>query len=153
MNDPAILVVDDNPDHLELIVMALEDCCATARIVTASEGAQALDFLFGRGEHAGRDTTRQPRLVILDLKLVRLSGLEVLRAIRADPRTTTLPVVIHSSSVEDRDVAECYAGGASGYVRKATDFDDLRAKMRRLHDFWVLGSGPAPSSGGADGAT
>ncbi len=137
MNDAAILVVDDNPDHLELTVLALAECCDPSSIATASDGVEALDYLFGRGAHAARDTTRQPRLVILDMKLVRMHGLEVLKAIRQDNRTATLPVVMHSSSTEKNDIAACYANGANSYVRKATDFDELRRKMRQVHDFWL----------------
>ncbi len=137
MNDAAILVVDDNPDHLELTVMALSECCDPQQIVTATDGVEALDYLFGRGAHAGRDTARQPRAVILDMKLVRLHGLDVLKAIRADARTATLPVVMHSSSTEKGDIAACYAAGANSYVRKATDYDELRRKMRQVHDFWL----------------
>jgi CheY-like chemotaxis protein len=137
MNDAAILVVDDNPDHLELTVLALAECCDPTEIVTASDGVEALDYLFGRGAHAGRDTSRQPRIVILDMKLVRMHGLDVLKAIRNDPRTATLPVVMHSSSTEKNDIAACYASGANSYVRKATDFDELRRKMRQVHDFWM----------------
>ena len=131
MNDAAILVVDDNPDHLELTVLALSECCDPARIATATDGVEALDYLFGR------DTSRQPRLVILDMKLVRMHGLEVLKAIRQDARTATLPVVMHSSSTERNDIAACYANGANSYVRKATDFDELRRKMRQVYDFWM----------------
>lgn len=131
MNDAAILVVDDNPDHLELTVLALSECCDPARIATATDGVEALDYLFGR------DTSRQPRLVILDMKLVRMHGLEVLKAIRQDARTATLPVVMHSSSTERKDIAACYANGANSYVRKATDFDELRRKMRQVYDFWM----------------
>src|ERR1700746_385859 len=95
--NPSILVVDDNPDHLELTVMALAECCDTREIVTAAAGWEALDSLFGRGAHAGRDTGAQPRLIILDMKLVRLHGLDVLKAVRQDRRTATIPVVMHSS--------------------------------------------------------
>jgi CheY-like chemotaxis protein len=137
MNHASILVVDDNPDHLELTVMALAECCDPTRIVTATDGVDALDYLFARGAHSGRDTRLQPELIILDLKLVRLHGLDVLKAVRADPRTATLPVVMHSSSTEKRDIAACYASGANSYVRKATDYDELRRKMRQIHDFWV----------------
>jgi two-component system, response regulator len=137
MNDAAILVVDDNPDHLELTVLALSECCDPGSIVTAADGVEALDFLFGRRLHAGRDTSLQPRVVVLDMKLVRMHGLDVLKAIRQDPRTATLPVVMHSSSTEKNDIAACYASGANSYVRKATDFDELRRKMRQVHDFWV----------------
>lgn len=137
MNDAAILVVDDNPDHLELTVLALAECCDPSSIATASDGVEALDYLFGRGAHAARDAARQPRLVILDMKLVRMHGLEVLKAIRQDSRTATIPVVMHSSSTEKNDIAACYASGANSYVRKATDFDELRRKMRQVHDFWL----------------
>jgi two-component system response regulator len=137
MTDAAILVVDDNPDHLELTVMALGECCSTAEIATATDGVEALDYLFGRGTHPERAGARLPRLVILDMKLVRLHGLDVLKALRADPRTATLPVVMHSSSTEKSDIAACYANGANSYVRKATDYDELRRKMRQIHDFWM----------------
>jgi two-component system response regulator len=137
MSDAAILVVDDNPDHLELTVLALGECCAVADIATATDGVEALDYLFGRGAHAARDTRRQPRLVVLDMKLVRMHGLEVLQAIRADVRTAALPVVMHSSSTERNDIAACYAAGANSYVRKATDFDELRRKMREMYDYWI----------------
>ncbi|MBG9386467.1 response regulator [Caenimonas aquaedulcis] len=137
MNDAAIFVVDDNPDHLELTVMALAECCDMQDVATAGDGVEALDYLFGRGAYAGRDTSVQPQLVILDLKLVRLHGLDVLKAMRQDPRTATVPVVMHSSSTEKADIAACYANGANSYVRKATDYDELRRKMRQIHDFWI----------------
>ncbi|MBC5766963.1 response regulator [Ramlibacter albus] len=137
MKDASILVVDDNPDHLELTVLALGECCDPSLVHTASDGVEALDYLLGRGTYAGRDVARQPRVVILDMKLVRMHGLDVLKAIRQDPRTATIPVVMHSSSTEKNDIAACYANGANSYVRKATDFDELRRKMRQVHDFWM----------------
>jgi two-component system response regulator len=137
MNNAAILVVDDNPDHLELTVMALGDCCDPANIATATDGVEALDYLVGRGAYASRATSQQPRMIILDMKLVRLHGLDVLKAVRHDPRTATIPVVMHSSSTEKGDIAACYANGANSYVRKATDYDELRHKMRQVHDFWM----------------
>ena len=144
--NPSILVIDDNPDHLELTVMALGECCDPRDVVTCSDGVEALDYLLGRGEHAARDTMLQPRLVILDMKLVRMHGLDVLRAIRQDPRTAGIPVVMHSSSTEKSDIAACYANGANSYVRKATDYDDLRRKMRQVHDFWIdVNESPRPA--------
>jgi two-component system, response regulator len=137
MKHAAILVVDDNPDHLELTIMALGECCDPGEIATATDGVEALDYLFGRNAFATRDTSQQPRLIILDMKLVRLHGLEVLKAVRADPRTATIPVVMHSSSTEKGDIAACYANGANSYVRKATDYDELRRKMRQVHAFWM----------------
>lgn len=142
MQEPAILVVDDNPDHLELTVMALAEGCGQKHIGTASDGAEALDYLFGRGAHSGRDTSRQPRLVVLDLKLVRLHGLEVLRTLRADPRTAALPILVHSSSTEKGDIAACYAAGANAYVGKATDYEELRRRMRHACEFWVTVNEP-----------
>lgn len=147
MNQAAILVVDDNPDHLELTVMALSEYCDLDRIATATDGVEALDYLFGRGAHAARDISHQPRLVILDMKLVRLHGLEVLKALRQDPRTSTIPVVMHSSSTEKSDIAACYAHGANSYVRKATDYDELRRKMRQLYEFWMTVNERYPPAG------
>lgn len=137
MTDAEILVVDDNPDHLELTVLALGECCDPQAVATAQDGVEALDYLFGRGPHEARDTRRQPRMVLLDMKLVRMHGIEVLKAIRQDSRTASLPVVMHSSSSEKNDIAACYASGANSYVRKATDFNELRRKMRQVHDFWL----------------
>jgi two-component system, response regulator len=137
MKHAAILVVDDNPDHLELTTMALAECCDPREIATATDGVEALDYLFGRNAFASRDTSRQPRLIILDMKLVRLHGLDVLKAVRHDRRTATIPVVMHSSSTEKGDIAACYANGANSYVRKATDYDELRRKMRQVYDFWL----------------
>jgi two-component system response regulator len=137
MKDPAILVVDDNPDHLELTVMALAECCDPEEVATAADGVEALDYLWGRGRHAGRDTSRQPSLVILDMKLVRMHGLEVLREIRSDPRTAAVPVLMHSSSTENGDIVACYAGGANAYMGKATDYDELRRRLRQTYGFWV----------------
>ena len=137
MKDAAVLVVDDNPDHHELTVMALTECCDPELIVTAEDGVEALDYLHGRGKHAARDIRKQPRLILLDMKLIRLNGVQVLRAIRDHPLTAAVPVIMHSSSVEKADIAACYANGANSYVRKATDFDELRRKMRQVHDFWI----------------
>ncbi len=131
MADPSILVVDDNPDHRELTVMALSECCSPDEIATAPDGVEALDYLFAR-------TLRKlPRLVVLDLKLNRVHGLEALRAVRAHPRTRNLPVVILSSSDVKSDIDACYASGANGYVRKSTDFDELTRKLAQVHGFWM----------------
>ena len=137
MTDVAVLVVDDNPDHLELTRLALCECCEPARIATAGDGAQALDYLHGRGAHEGRDTRKQPRLVILDVKLARMHGLDVLRAIRASPLTQALPVVMLSSSTERAELDSCYEAGANSVVRKSLDYEELRRKMRRVFEFWV----------------
>ena len=137
MTDIAILVVDDNPDHRELTVLALRECCDAPRIATASDGADALDYLHGRGVHEGRDARKQPRLVILDMKMARVNGLEVLKAMRADPRTQSVPVVMLSASTEKAELDSCYEAGANSVVRKSLDYDELRRKMRQVYDFWV----------------
>ena len=137
MTDISILVVEDNPDHRELTVLALREYCDPARIATAADGVDALDFLFGRGLHDGRDTRKQPRLVILDMKLTRLHGLDVLKAMRADPLTQSVPVVMLSSSTEKRELDNCYEAGANSVVRKSLDYEELRRKMRQVYDFWV----------------
>jgi CheY-like chemotaxis protein len=137
MMDIAILVVEDNPDHRELTVLALRECCDPARIATAADGEEALDFLHGRGIHDGRDIRKQPRLVILDMKLTRLHGLDVLKAMRADPLTQSVPVVMLSSSTEKAELDSCYEAGANSVVRKSLDYEELRRKMRQVFDFWV----------------
>jgi CheY-like chemotaxis protein len=137
MTDIAILVVEDNPDHRELTVAALRECCDPARIATAADGVEALDYLLGRGAHDGRDVAKQPRLVILDMKLTRVHGLEVLKTMRSDPRTQSVPVVMLSASTEKAELDSCYEAGANSVVRKSLDYDELRRKMRQVHDFWV----------------
>jgi two-component system response regulator len=108
---------------------------------------EALDYLFGRGAHAARGTGWQPRLIILDMKLVRLHGLDVLKAVRLNPLTATIPVVMHSSSTEKGDIAACYANGANSYVRKATEYDELRRKMRQVYEFWITVNERQPAGG------
>lgn len=135
--DIAILLVEDDPDHRELTLTALHECCDPARIVTAVDGVDALDYLFGRQAYAGRDVRKQPRLVILDMKLPRLDGIAVLKAMRDDPLTQSVPVVMLSSSSEKDQLDRCYEEGANSVVRKALDFDELRRKMQRVYDFWI----------------
>jgi CheY-like chemotaxis protein len=133
----AILVVEDNPDHRELTVRALTECCDADRIMAVEDGTGALDYLLGEGAYAGRDSRRQPRLVILDMRLVRMHGLDVLRAMRADARTQSVPVVMLSSSTEKEELDSCYEAGANSVVRKSLDYDELRRKMKQVHDFWI----------------
>ncbi len=132
-----ILVVEDNPDHLELTVLTLKEHGVTAEIAVARDGAQALDFLFGRGSEAGRDTQRQPSLILLDMKLPKLSGLDVLRSVRSNPLTALVPVVMLTSSSEQSDILACYQGGANGFVRKPVDFGDFTEKLNRVQAFWL----------------
>jgi two-component system response regulator len=135
--DVAILLVEDNPDHRELTLSALHEVCDPARIVCVEDGVEALDYLFGRGSHAGRDTLRQPRLVILDLKLKQLHGLDVLKAMRGDPVTQSVPVVMLSGTTEKSELDSCYEAGANSVVRKSVDSEELRRKMRQVYGFWI----------------
>lgn len=137
MNEKLILVVEDNPDHLELTVLTLEGHGVTAEIAVARDGAQALDYLFGQGTHAGRDTQKQPAFILLDMKLPKLSGLDVLRAVRANPLTALVPVVMLTSSSEQSDIVACYKSGANGFVRKPVDYGDLTEKLNRLQAYWL----------------
>lgn len=137
MDDVAILVVEDNPDHRELIVAALADRCDRARIATAADGVEALDFLFCRGRHTARDSRKQPRLVILDLKMSRMDGLQVLRAMRVDPLTAAVPVVMLSGTADKPELDRCYEAGANSVVRKPLDFDELRHKLAKVYEFWI----------------
>ncbi|MBI5278694.1 MAG: response regulator [Burkholderiales bacterium] len=137
MNDVAILVVEDNPDHRELIVAALADRCGRARIATAADGLEALDFMLCRGPHSERDVRKQPRLVVLDLKMTRMDGLQVLKAMRADPATASVPVVMLSGVTDKQELDSCYEAGANSVVRKSMDFDELRTKMVKAYDYWI----------------
>ena len=146
MKHKLILVVEDNPDHLELTVLTLQEHGVTAEIAVALDGAQALDFLFGQGSHAGRDTARQPAFVLLDMKLPKLSGLDVLRSMRANPLTALVPVVMLTSSSEQSDILACYESGANSFVRKPVDFGDFTDKLNCLQAYW-LGANECPAPG------
>ena len=137
MLDKLILVVEDNPDHLELTVLTLEESGIRAEIAVARDGVEALDYLFGQGQHAGRDTQRQPSFVLLDMKLPKLSGLDVLRSVRSNPLTALVPVIMLTSSSEHSDMAACYQSGASSFVRKPVDFMDFTEKLNRLQAYWL----------------
>lgn len=137
MGNKLILVVEDNPDHLELTMLTLEEQGAAAEIVVARDGAEALEFLFGQGRYAGRDTQKQPALILLDMKLPKLSGLDVLRSVRKNPLTTYVPVVMLTSSSEQSDIKACYQSGANGFVRKAVDFGQFTEKFKHLQAYWL----------------
>lgn len=132
-----ILVVEDNPDHLELTMMSLAQHAPHVEITTARDGVEALDFLLGRGAHADRDTHRQPHLVLLDIRLPKLSGLDVLHSLRANPLTAAVPVVMLTSSSEAADIAASYQGGANGFVRKPVDFGAFSDKLKSLQSYWL----------------
>ena len=138
MNDSVILLVEDNPDDEALTLHAFQQQHLANRVVVARDGVQALDYLFGRGAHAGRDLARAPAVVLLDLKLPRVDGLEVLRQVRANERTRFQPVVVLTSSAEERDMVESYRLGCNSYVRKPVDFDEFIGAARQLGLYWLL---------------
>jgi two-component system, response regulator len=133
-----ILLVEDNPRDLKLALHAFAQHRLDGQVHVARDGAEALDYLFGTGEHAGRDLARRPRLVVLDLKLPRIDGTEVLRRVRADPRTQTIPVVVLTSSREETDIDRCYRLGANSYIVKPVEFDRFLEVSRQLGDYWLV---------------
>lgn len=146
MNSKVILLIEDNPDDEALTLRALKKANIQNEVVVARDGAEALDFLFGGvGGYAGRDTTDLPAVVLLDLKLPKINGLELLKSIRSDERTKFLPVVILTSSKEDQDLQEGYRHGANSYVRKPVNFDEFVAATRDLGLYWLLLNEPAPT--------
>jgi len=144
MESPVILLVEDNPDDEALTLRALRRAKVGNDIVVTRDGVEALDYLFGTGAHAGRDTRELPQIMLLDLKLPRIDGLEVLRRVRADARTRVLPVVILTSSNEDRDRITGYELGANSYVRKPVDFNEFVDAVRQLGLYWLLLNQPPP---------
>lgn len=137
MSGKLILVVEDNPDHLELTVLTLEELGVRAEIAVARDGVEALDYLFGQGSHAGRNTQKQPFFILLDMKLPKLSGLDVLRSVRSNPLTALVPVIMLTSSSEHSDMVTCYQSGANSFVRKPVDFVDFTEKLNRLQAYWL----------------
>ena len=133
-----ILLVEDNPADLELTLHALRQDRIANRIQVARDGEQALDYLFDRGAHGGRVSEHALKLVLLDLKLPKVDGLEVLRAIKNDPRTKAIPVVILTSSVEQKDLISSYNLGVNSYIQKPVDFERLRENVKQLHLYWLL---------------
>jgi two-component system, response regulator len=138
MNRKVILLVEDNPDDEALTLRALKTNNIHNEVVVVRDGAQALDYLFATGPHAGRNVNELPAVTLLDLKLPKIDGLEVLRRVRADERTRTLPIVILTSSTEERDVINGYRLGCNSYVRKPVDFDEFLQAARQLGLYWLL---------------
>jgi CheY-like chemotaxis protein len=139
-----ILLVEDNSDDEVLTLRAIKQNNIDNNIVITRDGAEALDYLFGIGKFAGRDTTQTPQVILLDLKLPKIDGLEVLRRLRADPRTRLLPVVILTSSKEDSDLVDGYSLGANSYVRKPVEFGAFVEAVRQLGLYWLLLNEEAP---------
>lgn len=141
MNDTAaveLLLVEDDPRDLELTLRALKKANLTNRIEVARDGAEALDFVFCEGKHASRRITDVPRMILLDLKLPKIDGLEVLRRIKGDARTKSIPVVVLTSSKEQRDVIESYQLGVNSYIVKPVNFERFTEAVRDLGFYWLL---------------
>ncbi len=138
IQDETILLVEDNPDDVELTMRAFRKNNIANDVVVARDGEEALDYLFGNGAHADRDTSDTPRLILLDLKLPKLDGLQVLERLRADERTRLTPVVILTSSKEEQDLISGYKSGANSYVRKPVDFNKFVEAVRHIGLYWLL---------------
>lgn len=145
MSNRIILLVEDNPDDEALTIRALKKNNILNSVLVAHDGAEALDYLFGSGIFADRDTRVTPEIILLDLKLPKVDGLEVLRRLRADERTRVIPVVILTSSKEERDLIESYRLGANSYVVKPVEFSQFSEAVRQLGLYWLLLNEPPPS--------
>ena len=144
-----ILLVEDNSTDEKLTVLAFKKCGVSNEIVVVRDGAAALDYLFATGKHADRDATVLPTVILLDLKLPKIDGLEVLRRIRADERTKLVPVVVLTASKEDEDILRSYSLGANAYVRKPVEFSEFAQAVKTLGLFWLLMVEPVPVPRGA----
>jgi two-component system response regulator len=147
MNERIILLVEDNQSDEELTIRAMKKQNIMNEVVVVHDGAEALDYLFGTGAHSGRGTTNLPAVVLLDLKLPKIDGLEVLRRVRADDRTKLLPVVILTSSKEQRDLLDGYSLGANSYVRKPVEFTEFADAVRQLGLYWLILNELPPPTG------
>jgi len=139
-----ILLVEDNPDDEDLTVRSLRKSGVANEIAVARDGSEAVDFLFCEGKHAGRSPETMPAVVLLDLKLPKMSGIDVLKRMRADPRTQYIPVVVLTSSSEDEDMVRSYESGANSYVRKPVNFDAFVQAVSQLGLYWMLLNERAP---------
>jgi len=138
VNSKVILLVEDNPDDEALTLRALKKNNIGNQVIVARDGAEALDYLFGAGQYSGRDATLTPQVVLLDLKLPKIDGLEVLRRLRANENTKLLPVVILTSSNEEQDRINGYDSGANSYVRKPVDFNQFIEAVHQLGLYWLI---------------
>jgi two-component system response regulator len=144
MEDKVILLVEDNPDDVDLTIRAFKKNNIRNKVIVANDGVEALDYLFGTGMYALRDSKELPVVVLLDLKLPKIDGLEVLRNIRKNELTRLLPVVILTSSAEQRDVINGYSLGANSYVRKPVNFEQFVEAIKHLGLYWLLWNEPPP---------
>jgi two-component system, response regulator len=145
MNSKRILLVEDNPSDVKLTKRALEQNQITNEMVVAEDGREALDYLFGAGQHAGRDIHDTPAVILLDLKLPRVEGLEVLKEIRRNEVTRLIPVVMLTSSSQEEDMMSSYKLGANSYIRKPVDFNRFTEAVRNLGMYWLLLNEPPPT--------
>jgi CheY-like chemotaxis protein len=139
-----ILLVEDNPDDCELTLRAFRKSNIANEVIVVRDGVEALDYLFATGQYAGRDPNALPQVVLLDLNLPRVNGLEVLQRVRSHPKTKLLPVVILTSSTEERDLVSGYSLGANSYVRKPVDFEQFADSVKQLGLYWLLLNQRAP---------
>ena len=146
MTDGVILLVEDNPSDVKLTERALKQNQITNKLVHAEDGREALDYLFGSGQYADRNVRDVPALVLLDLKLPKVDGLEVLKQIRADEQTRLLPVVILTSSDQEKDIVASYKLGANSYIRKPVNFTQFAEVVRTLGFYWLLMNEPPPGT-------
>ena len=144
MDKEIILLVEDNPDDVLLTKRAFKKSNILNELVVASDGVEALDYLFGTGAYEGRDLSIMPVLILLDLRLPKLDGIDVLRRIRADERTRLIPVVVLTTSKEHQDLIQSYDLGANSYIRKPVDFDQFVQAVKQLGLYWVLLNEPPP---------
>jgi two-component system response regulator len=137
-NAVEILIVEDTPQDLELTLRALRKANLSNRIQVARDGAEAIEFIFGEGAHAGRNIDNGPKVILLDLKLPKIDGIEVLRRVKGDPRTKAIPVVVLTSSKEQKDVVESYQLGVNSYIVKPVDFERFASAVGDLGLYWLL---------------
>jgi CheY-like chemotaxis protein len=143
-NNKIIFLVEDNPDDEALAIRALKRNHISNEIIVAHDGVEALDYLFGTGVYAGRDISLKPTVILLDLKLPRIDGIEVLRRLREDDRTKLLPVVVLTTSTEEQDMLDSYSLGCNSYIRKPVDFIEFTEAVRQLGMYWLLMNEPPP---------
>ena|SRR5579864_8097869 len=146
MNERIVLLVEDNQHDEELILRVLRKNKITNEVVVMRDGAEALDYLFATGEHSSRNSAEQPTVILLDIKLPKIDGIEVLRRLRADQRTKLLPIVILTSSKEETDRLAGYASGANSFVRKPIEFAEFSEAIGQLGLYWLLLNEPPPSA-------
>ncbi|HPM96271.1 MAG TPA: response regulator, partial [Mesotoga sp.] len=132
------LLVEDNPEDIELTLRALKKSKLANNIVVAEDGEEALDFIFARGKYSDRSVICSPKVILLDLKLPKVSGIEVLREIKKDPRTSIIPVVILTSSTQEVDIEESYKLGANSYIVKPVNFENFIQSLRQMNDYWLV---------------